>query len=103
MSGEKTAITQPEPELESLFSRMARRNDADDDNDDKDDSDGANDGEDDAEDQVPLESMDQVSRFQDITVWNHEMVPSADESFSRGVNEWLAFAQVIHGTTLAES
>ena len=106
MSGEKKAVSQQEPQQESLFSRMARRDDEDEDDDDGDDDpNGTNaaDEDDDVEDQIPVESMEQVSRFQDITVWEHEIVPSAEESFSKGVNEWLAFAQAIHGTTASES
>ena len=101
MSGEKKSVIQQEPQHESSLSRRARRHE--DGDDDEEDRHSMNADDDDAEDKIPLESMDQVSRFQNITVWEHEVVPSAEESFSKGVNEWLAFAQVIHGTAMPES
>jgi ribonuclease H2 subunit C len=33
--------------------------------------------------------------FNDFIVWGHETLPAADDTFVKGVEEWLKFAEVV--------
>jgi len=46
----------------------------------------------------PVKIMDTVSTFDEIVVWGHDQLPAADDTFVRGVEEWMAFAEAIHGS-----
>ena len=45
----------------------------------------------------PTKILEEVATFDDILVWGHEQVPSEEDVFVRGVQEWLAFAEAMHG------
>ena len=87
----------------SAFSRIAARRDAAADESDEDCGDFSADiflngnGPDDV---VQHEIMEEISTFDKVTVWEHEVLPDAQEQFTRGVEEWLAFAKTIHNTDL---
>jgi ribonuclease H2 subunit C len=33
--------------------------------------------------------------FEDLVVWGHEALPAADDTFVKGVEEWLQFAEAV--------
>ena len=53
------------------------------------------DGEDEIEDAKTLE---EVAEFQEVVVWGHEDVPAGDDTFVRGIGEWLSFTECIHNS-----
>ncbi|KAJ6149738.1 Ribonuclease H2 subunit C [Penicillium samsonianum] len=63
------------------------------------DSDGAEDAE--AEPEEPVKIMETQSTFDEFVVWGHEALPAADDTFVKGVEEWLQFADAMHTTPSA--
>ena len=45
----------------------------------------------------PVKVVEQVSTFDEMTIWGHDHTPSSDDSFAKGVEEWISFAEAIHG------
>ena len=41
--------------------------------------------------------LETVGAFEDLVVWGHDLVPAVDDPFVKGVEEWIAFAEAIHG------
>lgn len=58
-------------------------------------------GEDDDEPSEPVRLLQQVSTFSQVVVWGHDAVPDADDSFVKGVQDWIAFAHALHGDQTA--
>lgn len=56
-------------------------------------SDGAEDAE--AEPEEPVKIMEMQSTFDEFVVWGHEALPAADDTFVKGVEEWLQFADAV--------
>lgn len=59
----------------------------------------------DLEDERAAESikiLEAVATFDDVTVWGHDQVPSSDDAFVKGIEEWIAFAEAIHSQTVTE-
>lgn len=44
-----------------------------------------------------IKVVEHVSSFDNITVWGYDHLPAADDSFVKGIEEWTAFAEAIHG------
>ena len=57
------------------------------------DSDGAEDAE--AEPEEPVKVMEIQRTFDEFVVWGHEALPAADDTFVKGVEEWLQFADAV--------
>ncbi|KEF54096.1 uncharacterized protein A1O9_09891 [Exophiala aquamarina CBS 119918] len=55
------------------------------------------DGEDDDEPLEPVRILDELSSFDEVVVWGHDQIPASDDPFVRGVEEWIAFAEALHG------
>lgn len=45
----------------------------------------------------PVKVVEQVSTFSELTIWGHDHIPASDDSFAKGVEEWISFAEAIHG------
>ncbi|KAJ5779196.1 Ribonuclease H2 subunit C [Penicillium paradoxum] len=60
------------------------------------DSDGAEDVE--AEPEEPVKILETQGTFDDFIVWGHEALPPADDTFVKGVAEWIQFADAMHTT-----
>lgn len=45
----------------------------------------------------PVKVMEEFSTFDELTIWGHDQVPASDDSFVKGIEEWVAFAEAIHG------
>jgi len=51
----------------------------------------------------PVKVLEAVAIFDKVTVWGHDQVPAADDTFIKGIEEWIAFAEAIHcGSTIDE-
>ncbi|KAF7512966.1 hypothetical protein GJ744_011232 [Endocarpon pusillum] len=46
----------------------------------------------------PVKILKEEANFDAITVWGHDRLPAADDSFLKGIEEWVAFAEAIHTT-----
>lgn len=45
----------------------------------------------------PVKILEHVSDIKEITVWAHDQLPASDDAYRKGIDEWLAFAQAVHG------
>ncbi|BCR94127.1 ribonuclease H2 subunit C [Aspergillus luchuensis] len=46
----------------------------------------------------PVKILEKQGTFDEYVVWGHEFVPAADETFVKGVEEWIKLAEVMHTT-----
>jgi len=55
-------------------------------------------GEDDEEPELPepVRVVEVVSTFDEMVLWGHDEVPASDDSFAKGIEEWIGFAEAIH-------
>lgn len=44
----------------------------------------------------PVKILEQVSDIKEITVWGHDQLPASDDTYRKGIDEWLSFADAIH-------
>jgi ribonuclease H2 subunit C len=44
----------------------------------------------------PVQILETVATFEEVTVWGHDQLPAADDPFVKGIEEWIAFAEAIH-------
>ncbi|KAK0921754.1 hypothetical protein LTR91_004513 [Friedmanniomyces endolithicus] len=55
-------------------------------------------GGDEEEDEVEeVKVMEQKAVFDEMVVWGHEVLPEDGDEYVKGVEEWIAFAEAIHG------
>ena len=50
---------------------------------------------DETEAEEPVKILETQGTFDDFVVWGHEAVPAADDTFVKGVEEWLQFAEAV--------
>ena len=43
----------------------------------------------------PVKLLEEEARFDEITVWGHDRLPAADDTFVKGIEEWIAFAEAV--------
>jgi ribonuclease H2 subunit C len=48
-----------------------------------------------AEPEEPVKILETQGTFDDFIVWGHEALPAADDTFVKGVEEWLQFADAV--------
>ena len=51
---------------------------------------------DDVETAEPVKILEAVATFDEFAVWGHDQLPAADDTFIKGIEEWIAFAEAIH-------
>lgn len=49
-----------------------------------------------AEQEEPVKILEKQATFDEYVVWGHELAPAADDSFVKGVEEWLKLAEAMH-------
>jgi ribonuclease H2 subunit C len=54
--------------------------------------------EEDLEQPEPVKLLETTSTIDEIMVWGHDQTPTAEDPYIRGVEEWISFADAIHGT-----
>jgi ribonuclease H2 subunit C len=52
----------------------------------------------DLEQPEPVKLLEITSTVDEILVWGHDQTPALDDPYIRGVEEWIAFANAIHGS-----
>ncbi|KAJ5674249.1 Ribonuclease H2 subunit C [Penicillium macrosclerotiorum] len=48
----------------------------------------------------PVNILETQGTFDGMVVWGHEVLPASDDTFVKGVEEWIRFAETMHGTPL---
>ncbi|KAJ5929254.1 Ribonuclease H2 subunit C [Penicillium verhagenii] len=46
----------------------------------------------------PVKILETQGTFDEMIVWQHEFLPAADDTFVKGVEEWVRFAETMHAT-----
>lgn len=41
--------------------------------------------------------LEEIGTFDEVIVWGHEQMPAGDDVFVRGIEEWIGFAEAMHG------
>lgn len=51
----------------------------------------------DEEDDTPIETreVEQLATFDEVMVWGHEAKPASDDAYSKGLEEWVSFAEAV--------
>jgi len=44
----------------------------------------------------PVKVVEEVSTFNEMTIWGHDQIPASDDPLIKGVEEWISFAEAIH-------
>lgn len=47
----------------------------------------------------PVKMLDVAATFDEFVVWGHEVLPASDDTFVKGVEEWIAFAEAVWNST----
>ncbi|RDI76902.1 hypothetical protein Vi05172_g13115 [Venturia inaequalis] len=42
--------------------------------------------------------VEQLASFDEVMVWGHEAMPASDDAYSKGLGEWVSFAEAMHST-----
>lgn len=45
--------------------------------------------------QEPVKILETQGTFDEMIVWGHEFLPAADDSYVKGVEEWIKFAETV--------
>ncbi|KAI9045056.1 putative 3'-5' exonuclease [Aspergillus affinis] len=56
----------------------------------------------DAEPEEPIKIIEKQATFDEFMVWDHEVVPAADDTYIKGVEEWVKLAQLMHSAPESE-
>jgi ribonuclease H2 subunit C len=51
----------------------------------------------------PVNVLDALATFDELTVWGHDQVPATDDPFVKGIEEWISFAEAIHSPPTTEN
>lgn len=49
------------------------------------------------EPEEPVKVLETQGTFEDVVVWGHEILPASDDTFVKGVEEWVRFAETVSG------
>jgi len=61
------------------------------------DDDKEEDEDEDEDEAEPVKILEEIGSFDEVMVWGHEQVPAGDDVFVRGMEEWIGFAEAMHG------
>jgi ribonuclease H2 subunit C len=51
------------------------------------------------EEPEPVQILTEDGNFDEITVWGHDRVPAVDDSFVKGIGEWIVFAEAVSNSS----
>jgi Ribonuclease H2 non-catalytic subunit (Ylr154p-like) len=57
--------------------------------------DDGNDMAEDGEEPESVKILKEEAKFDEIMVWGHDRLPAADDTFVKGIEEWIAFAEAV--------
>ncbi|KAK0944200.1 hypothetical protein LTR29_004332 [Friedmanniomyces endolithicus] len=63
----------------------------------EDNGDGLEGGDEEEDEVEEVKMMEQKAVFDEMVVWGHEVLPDGGDEYVKGVEEWIAFAEAIHG------
>ncbi|KAK0311405.1 hypothetical protein LTR01_003401 [Friedmanniomyces endolithicus] len=63
----------------------------------EDNGDGLEGGDEEEDEVEEVKMMEQKAVFDEMVVWEHEVLPEDGDEYVKGVEEWIAFAEAIHG------
>lgn len=43
----------------------------------------------------PVKILKEAANFDEITIWGHDSLPSIDDAFIKGIEEWIGFAEAV--------
>jgi Ribonuclease H2 non-catalytic subunit (Ylr154p-like) len=52
-------------------------------------------GPEDDEQREPVKILKEEAKFDEVTVWGHDRLPAVDDSFVKGIEEWIMFAAAV--------
>lgn len=52
-------------------------------------------GEEDEEGVQTVGTLEEVAEFEEVIVWDHEAIRSGEDTFVKGMEEWIRFAEVV--------
>ncbi|KAJ6141627.1 ribonuclease H2 subunit C [Penicillium chermesinum] len=52
------------------------------------------------EPEEPVKVLETQGTFENMVVWGHEIIPASDDTFVKGVEEWIRFAETVSGLRL---
>lgn len=44
---------------------------------------------------VETKETEQLASFDEVMVWGHEAMPASDDAYSKGLGEWVSFAEAV--------
>ena len=44
---------------------------------------------------LEVRMLETTATFDELVIWGHEVVPGEEDEYVRGVEEWVAFAEVV--------
>lgn len=47
----------------------------------------------------PVKMLETQGTFDEMVVWGHEFLPAANDSYIKGVEEWVKFAETVYMST----
>lgn len=47
------------------------------------------------EPEEPVKVLEAQGTFDELMLWGHEILPAADDTFVKGVEEWVRFAETV--------
>lgn len=56
---------------------------------------GRQDREDEEDDEEEPKELQQIGSFDEIMLWGHETVVEDDDTFAKGMGEWIRFAEAV--------
>ncbi|TLD37747.1 ribonuclease H1 small subunit [Venturia nashicola] len=58
--------------------------------------DGDEDEDEDEDVSMETKEIEQLASFDEVMVWGHEATPASDDAYSKGLGEWVSFAEAMH-------
>ena len=43
----------------------------------------------------PVKILKVEAKFDEMIVWGHDRLPAADDTFAKGIEEWITFAEAV--------
>lgn len=44
---------------------------------------------------VETREVEQLASFDEVMIWGHEAMPASDDAYSKGLGEWVSFAEAV--------
>lgn len=44
---------------------------------------------------IETRKVERLASFDEVVVWGHEAMPASDDEYSKGLGEWVSFAEAV--------